>query len=397
MSKHKNLIPLSIPNIDDNEYKYLKECLDSGWVSSAGQFVDRFEKAVAGYTGAKYAVSCINGTAGLFIALKLSGIKYNDEVIVPTVSFIAPINTVRYTGGQPVFMDCDDYLNLDVDKFSRFCEKECVLTKNGLKNKRSARIIKAVMPVHVFGNPCNMEAIMKIAKKFRLKVIEDATESLGAYYTKGAYRNRFTGTIGDFGVYSFNGNKIITAAGGGMIVTGNKNLAERAKYLTNQAKDDPINAVHNEVGYNFRLSSLQAALGISQLEKLNSFIKIKKINYGLYKEELKGMEGLEVLGIPDGTIPNYWFYSLIIEKEKYGCDRKKLMLELASKGIETRPLWYLCHMQRPYLKNQAYSITRAFWFWNRVLNIPCSTNLTENQVRKVALTIGELKETIWKS
>lgn len=386
------MIPLSIPNISGKEWSYLKHCLDTNWVSSSGRFVKEFEKAICNYSKAKYAVACVNGTCGLFIALKLSKVKADNEVIVPTLTFIAPVNAVKYLGAEPVFMDCDDYMNLDVDKLSEFCNKECRLTKEGLKNKISGRIIKAIIPVHIFGNPCDMEQIMKIVGKYKLKVVEDATESLGAYYVGGAYKNKFTGTIGDFGVYSFNGNKIITTGGGGMIITNNRNLAKKARYLTEQAKDDSVRCIHNEVGYNFRLSNLQAALGLAQLERLREFIRTKKRNYQLYKKELNGVDGIEIMGYPDGTQPNYWFYSLLMDKNRYGMDKDGLMSALAKHKIEARPLWYLNHLQRPYRNNQAYRIEKAIWFWKRVLNIPCSTNLREEEVRMVTQAIRRLGE-----
>ena len=213
------MIPLSVPNLKGRELQYIKKCIDTNWVSSAGSFVKKFEEAIRHYVKSKYAVACVNGTAGLQIALKLCGVKANDEVIVPTLTFIAPVNAVKYLGAEPVFMDCDDYMNIDPIKLREFCVRNEV-TKDGLRNKSTGRIIKAVVPVHVFGNPCDMQEIMKIAKGYRLKVIEDATESLGSYYTSGVYKNKFTGTIGDIGVISFNGNKIITTGGGGMIVTG---------------------------------------------------------------------------------------------------------------------------------------------------------------------------------
>lgn len=386
------MIPLSVPNISGKEWKLVKKCLDTNWVSSSGGFVREFEDAVCRYVNAKHAVACINGTSGLFIALKLSGVAYGDEVIVPTLTFIAPVNCVKYLGAEPVFMDCDDYLNLDAEKLKEFCQKECIMTKVGLKNKKSSRIIKAVIPVHIFGNPCNMMLIMKIAKRYNLKVIEDATESLGAYYSEGVYKNKYTGTIGDFGVYSFNGNKIVTTGGGGMIITNNRNLAKKARYLTEQAKDDPVRCIHNEVGYNFRLSNLQAALGLAQLERLREFIRTKKRNYQLYKKELNGVDGIKIMGYSDGTQPNYWFYSLLMDKNRYGMNKDGLMFALAKHKIEARPLWYLNHLQRPYRNTQAYKIEKAIWFWKRVLNIPCSTNLREEEVRMVTQAIRRLGE-----
>lgn len=384
-------ISLSEPNFAGNEWKYVKQCIDIAWVSTAGNFVEQFEKNIRVYAKAKYAVSCMNGTAGLYIALLLSGVKPKDEVIVPALTFIAPVNTVKYVGAEPVFMDCDEYLNLDAGKLREFCERECFLTKAGLKNRKTGKIIKAVIPVHVFGNPCDLVDIIKIAKQYRLKVIEDATESLGSYYTCGPYKGRYTGSIGDFGVYSFNGNKVITTGGGGMIITAEEKAAKKAGYLTTQAKDDSVNSIHNEIGYNFRLTNLQAALGVAQLEELEGFIRIKKRNYELYRSELSNTSGLALLDTPEGTRPNYWFYSLLVDKKEFGIDRKSLMLNLASKGIQTRPIWYLNHWQKPYRKNLSYKIEKAVWFWERVLNIPCSSNLTKAQLHSVVNAIKKAK------
>lgn len=390
--KETEVIPLSVPNIRGNERKYIKECLNTNWVSCAGGFIQRFEQAICKYTKARYAVACINGTSGLFIALKLSGVTAGDEVVVPTLTFIAPCNTIRYLGAEPVFIDCDDYMNLDPGKLEEFCRKECRITKNGLKNKKSGRIIRAVIPVHIFGNPCDMAGIMKTAGKYGLKVIEDATESLGAYYTKGAYKNRFTGTIGDLGVYSFNGNKIVTTGGGGMVVADSEKIAEKARYLVAQAKDDPIRYIHNEVGYNLRMTNLQAALGVAQLEKLSSFIEIKKKNYLLYQSCLQGIGGIRVLQPPKGTRSNYWLNCIFVNKAKYGMDTEELMQKLKQQGIQTRPLWYLNHLQKPYLRNYAYKIEKALWFWKNGLSIPSGSNLAWRQIKKVVFCIKALQK-----
>jgi len=390
MFKNSNTIPLSEPNLKGNELKYVKGCIDTNWVSSAGSFVNDFEDAIARKVRAKYAVACVNGTAGLFIGLKLLDVKKSNEVIIPTLTFIAPVNVIKYLGAEPVFMDCDEFMNIDTDKLNDFCKNECILTKFGLKNKKSRRIIKAVIPVHIFGNPCNMQEVMRIAEKYNLKVIEDATESLGAYYTSGRYNSRFTGTIGDCGVYSFNGNKIITTGGGGMLVTNNKKLALKARYIINQAKDDSVKYIHNEVGYNLRLSNLQAALGLAQFEQLDRFIKVKRANFNLYKEKLADLKGLRLLESPCGVTTNYWFYSLIVDKNKFGIEKDDLMKDLGKLGIETRPIWFLNHLQKPYRNNQAYRIEKAMWFWKRVLNLPCSSNLKKNQINNVVSGIRKI-------
>lgn len=382
-----NCIPLSVPNIKGNAWKYVKSCLDTGWVSTAGGYVETFEKKLAAFTGAPHAVAVVNGTAGLQVALRLCGVEPGDEVIVPTITFIAPVNAVRYLGAEPVFMDCDGFMNLDAARLADFLAAGCRRTAKGLVNKKSGRPVKAVVPVHIFGNPCDMEAVMALSRKYGLKVVEDATESLGTRWTAGRCKGRHTGTVGHFGVFSFNGNKIITTGNGGMIVTADKKMAEKAKYLTTQAKDDHVRYVHDEIGYNFRLSNLQAALGAAQLELLPGFLKTKKANYELYRRELAGIPGLTLVGAPGGTAPNYWFYSLVIDKKLFGLDREGLMAALDKAGIQTRPVWKLNHLQKPYRNSQAWKIERAGWFWDRVLNLPCSTSLKRADVLKVCAAI----------
>lgn len=385
------MIPLSVPNLTNKEWQYIKRCLDTNWVSSAGKFVDDFENAVRDHLKSKYAIACINGTSGLFIALKLADVGAGDEVVVPDLTFIAPVNAARYLGAEPIFMDCDEFMNLDVEKLGDFCRKECRLTRKGLKNKKSGRIIRAIVAVHVFGNPCNLEQIMKIAKKYMLKVVEDNAEAIGAYYTKGLYQNKFTGTIGDFGILSFNGNKIVTTGNGGMILTNDRLLAQKARYFSDQAKDDSVRYIHHEVGYNFRLSNLQAALGLAQIKKLSNFIEIKKRNYRLYQQGFENLAGVHLLGIPEGVHPNYWFYSLIIDEEKFGMGKEELMYRLMHNNIQTRPVWYPNHLQRPYKDSQAYRIEKSLYFWKNTLNIPCSTGLKKAEIRKVITAIKKLR------
>jgi aminotransferase in exopolysaccharide biosynthesis len=383
-------IPLSVPSLVGNERKYLKDCIDTGWVASGGPYVKLFEERLRRYTGSRHAAACVNGTAGLQVALRLCGVEPGTEVIVPTVTFIAPVNAVRYLGAEPVFMDCDEYLNLDAGKLDDFCRKECVSTRAGLRNRASGRLVKAVVPVHVFGSPCEMEAVLSTARRHGLKVVEDATESLGSFHRAGRLKGRHTGTTGDFGVFSFNGNKIITTGGGGMLVTDDARLARRAAYLTTQAKDDPVRYVHHEVGYNFRLSNLQAAVGVAQLERLPGFLESKSRNYALYRDLFFGLTGARFLGAPPGTSSNHWFYSLLIERRAFGRGRDEVMAALSRQKIESRPLWLLNHLQRPYRACQAYRIEKAPWFAQRLLNLPCSPALTSAQVRRVAGAVAAL-------
>ncbi|MCO1601330.1 LegC family aminotransferase [Desulfosporosinus nitroreducens] len=377
-------IPLSVPNLKGNELKYLTDAVEAEWVSTGGAYIDRYELEFADYLNVESAVACQSGTAGLHLALILSGVEADHEVIVPTLTFIAAVNPVKYLHAYPVFMDCDDSLCMDMEKLKEFCQTECDFIDNKLINNSSGRHIKAVVVVHVFGNMADMSAVMDIAEKYNLKVIEDATEALGTFYTKGRYKDRYAGTIANIGVYSFNGNKIITTGGGGMMVSTDSDIMKRAKYLSSQAKDDAVNFIHNEVGYNYRMTNLQAALGVAQLEQLERFISTKKENYSIYKSSINDdeMGGFRIFDFRDDIRSNYWFYSLyIVNPDKY--PRDKIIESLAKANIQTRPLWGLIHEQRPYLHDQTYKIEKAFEFYNRIINIPCSSNLSSDDVYRV--------------
>lgn len=382
MNNTKN-IPLSVPVTCGNEWKYVKECLDTGWVSSIGGFVDKFEQDISRYLRSRFAIACSSGTSALHISLILAGVGAGDEVIVPTITFIAPVNAVRYVGGRPVFMDCDDYLNIDVDKLEEFCQNECDFVNGKLINKRSKARIKAIIPVHVFGNPVNVERIMGISSRFNLKVIEDAAESLGSYYKRGEYKGKMTGSVGYVGCLSFNGNKIITTGGGGMIVTNIEKHYEKAKYLTTQAKDDPRFYIHNEIGYNYRMTNLQAALGCAQLEQITKFLKIKRKNYEIYRKYIDQIDGLTLIGEPEYGFSNFWLYTLVIDKEKYGLSRDELMNKLLVNNIESRPLWLSNHLQKPYAGFQNYKIEKANTISKKILNIPSSITLSNDDIYEV--------------
>ncbi len=372
-------IPLSVPNFSGKELEYVTKAVESEWVSTGGSFINDFEKKIAKYVKSKGAVACQNGTSGLHIALQVCGVTKEHEVIVPTLTFIAAVNPVKYIGAEPIFMDCDDSLCMDADKLLEFCEEECNFSNGKLINKKTGKHIKAVLVVHVFGNMADMEKIIDIAKRFNLKVIEDATEALGTYYTGGKFKEKYAGTIGDVGVYSFNGNKIITTGGGGMIVSNDGELLKRAKHLTTQAKSDELYYTHDEIGYNYRMTNLQAALGLAQLEQLEQFINTKKENYYIYKEEVNRIQGLKILDFRDDIRPNYWFYALYCD-ELYLLDRDEIIEYLSSKRIQSRPIWGLISNQEPYFGSQTYKIEKARTYLEHVVNIPCSSNLSNKDV-----------------
>jgi len=372
-------IPLSVPNLTGRELDYIVHAVRTGWVSTSGFFVNEFEEKLAAYVKAKDAIASQNGTSGIHIALIICGVSNGDEVIVPTLTFIASVNPVKYVGAEPIFMDCDDSLTIDPDKLLAFCQNECSFYDGKLINNKTKKHIKAIVVVHVFGNMAHMEKIMNIANQFNLKVIEDATEALGTYYTKGKYKGKFAGTIGTVGVYSFNGNKIITTGGGGMIVSEDSALLKRAKHLTTQAKSDELYYIHDEIGYNYRMTNLQAAVGLAQLEQIEEFIKIKEDNYKLYKETINQIEGLKILDFRDDIRPNYWFYSLYCD-EPYALNRDEIIKYLESRKIQTRPIWGLISDQKPYKGSQTYKIDKARKYLEHVVNLPCSSNLQKEDV-----------------
>ena len=376
-------IPLSVPNLSLDILENVKETIETGWVSTGGRFITEFENKIAKYVGVERAVSCQSGTAGLHLALRVLGIEPGDEVIVPTVTFVAAVNPVKYMGAEPIFMDCDDTLNMDMDKLEEFLENECNHIDGKVINKKTNKQIKAIVVVHVFGNPADMERLMDIKEKYKLKLIEDSTEALGSYYLEGKYAGKHCGTIGDIGVYSFNANKIITTGGGGMVVSNNQELLDKIAFLGVQAKTDPLYFIHDEIGYNYRMTNIQAAFGTDQIDRLEVFIGTKIKNYKLYKQAIENIEGLSLLPFRTDTRANHWFYSVIVDKEKYGVDRDELLRKLNDNNIQTRPLWGLIHKQKPYLKNQAYSIEKALFYEKNLINIPCSSNLTEDEVKVV--------------
>ena len=386
------MINLSVPNLSMDILENLKKCLESGWVSTGGRFIPEFETKVKNYMKTKFAAGVQSGTAGLHMSLQVLGVQRDEEVFVPTLTFIAAVNPTTYLGASPIFIDCDDSLCMDPLKLEKFCSEECDFREGVLVNKKTNKKIRALVIVHVFGNMADMEKIMDIAKKYNLRVLEDATEALGTYYTEGRYKGKYAGTIGDIGVLSFNANKIITTGGGGMVVGDNEELVEKVRFLSSQAKKDTLYFIHDEIGYNYRMLNLQAALGTSQIDQLESFIETKIKNYEIYKEELEKIEGLEILPFVEGIRANHWFYSLKIDKEKYGIGRDELLQKLVDAGIQTRPIWGLIHQQKPYANCQSYEIEKALYYYDRILNLPCSSNLTEKEVYQVIEKIREFRK-----
>lgn len=385
-------IPLSIPNFEGNENKYVNDALDQGWVSTGGAYITELEQQMADYLHAEEVAACQSGTAGLHLSLIDAGVVPGDMVIVPTLTFIAAVNPVKYQFAEPVFMDCDDSLCMDPVKLKAFCKNECTLVNDKLMNNKTGKHVKALIVVHVFGNLADMESIMEIAEKYHLIVIEDATEALGTYYTDGWYAGKYAGTIGDYGVYSYNGNKIITTGGGGAVTAKNPEAVKHIRYLSTQAKDDPHFYIHNEVGYNYRMTNLQAALGVAQMEELPEFIRRKNQNYDRYNELFKGFNLGKIVQFRDGTYSNKWFYSLEVDMSRIRGSLRDIITKLEERGVQTRAIWGLIHEQLPYKDSITYKVEQAQYYSSCILNIPCSTQITEDEIEFVAEQIKEVLE-----
>lgn len=381
-------IPLSIPNFEGNEKKYVNDALEQGWVSTGGAYISKLEKQMAEFLHTDNVAACQSGTSALHLSLVEANVKPGDVVIVPPLTFIAAVNPVKYQFATPVFIDCDDSFCMDPVKLKQFCAEECEF--DGYVLKYNKKIVKAIVVVHVFGNMADMVSIMSIAKEYNLKVIEDATEALGTYYTNGELKGKYAGTIGDFGAFSFNGNKIITTGGGGAVTANKSEVVDHIRYLSTQAKNDSHYYIHNEVGYNYRMTNLQAALGVAQMEELPEFIRRKKLNYDLYCKLFEDFELGKMIGYRDGTSSNMWFYSLEINRDKIKATMREIITSLEERGVQTRAIWGLVNEQVPYQGEAAYKIEKATYYANRILNIPSSTQITKNEIGYVVEQIKDV-------
>lgn len=373
---------LSGPNIGGNEWKYVKDCLDTGWVSSVGAYVTKFEDMVAAFTGTKYAVATSNGTSAIHISLMLAGVERGDYVIAPNLTFVAPLNAITYTGATPILIDSEeDTWQMDTQLLADFFAQQtylkdgsCYLTKD---NKR----IKAILPVHVLGNMCKMDVILQIAAQNHVVVVEDATEALGSYY-----QGKHSGSFGLFGTFSFNGNKIITTGGGGMIVTNDEKLAKAAKHITTQAKSDPFEYFHDQIGYNYRLVNVLAAMGVAQMEQLPGFIEKKKAVDAFYAKGLKGVGDISFQQPTSGADPNCWLFTIRTKSQA------KLLKALNENQLQSRPFWVPMN-QLPMFSGLMY-ITKSDnvgRLYKECLSIPCSTDITTDELEKV---VSLIKNTI---
>jgi perosamine synthetase len=358
-------IPLHEPCFMGNEKKYLNECVDSTFVSSVGEFVDEFELKLANYLGSKYVVATSNGTAALHIALMLSGVTKNDEVITQPLSFVATSNAIRYCDALPIFIDVDiDTMGLSPSALKTFLKLNTHVKNQKCINNSTGRVIKACLPMHTFGNPCRIDEIKEICKEYHLKLIEDAAESLGS-----TFKNKYTSTFGDFGIISFNGNKIITAGGGGCIVTNNCELARKAKHITTTAKiPHKWEYDHDAIGYNYRMPNINAALLLAQLENLDNFLVDKNLLANSYREFFRDKD-IDFFSPPINTSPNNWLNSIILKNKK---QRNFFLQETNANKVMTRPIWTLLNKTIMFSKFQCGDLKNAYWLEDRVVNIPSS-------------------------
>ena len=378
------MIPLSVPNINGNEWKYVKDCLDTGWVSSAGEYVNKFEEAIRNYTDSKYAVACMNGTAGLQISLKLANVSSNDIVIAPNLTFVATLNSIAYLNATIFLIDiCNSTWQLDVDLLQKWLENNTSTKSINGKlvtiEKTTGKKIGAIMPVYVLGGLVDIDKLLKISSDFGIPIIEDSTEALGSFKN-----GKHAGTFGLTGVLSFNGNKIISTGGGGMILTNEKEIAKRAKHITTTAKTDPLDYFHDEIGYNYRLVNVLAAIGVAQMENFENILKRKKEIDSLYRRELKGVGDIKFQNNDPNSDPNCWLFTFRTKK------MRKILSYLNSNKIQSRPFWTPMN-NLPMYEHLTYISEKdiSSKMYEECISIPSSSNLTNEDQHKV---ISEIKK-----
>ena len=368
-------ISLSVPHFFGNELHNLKQCIKKRWISSSGSIGTAFEKRIKNYIGSKYALGVINCTSALQLSVRLLDPKPKDEIIVPSITFVASVNAIVYNNCKPIFLDCDENLLLDTEKTLEFLNTKTFQHKGACYNKTTKKRILGVIAVHTFGNLVKLsKKFLDTCKKKNIKIIEDAAESFGSYYNSEK-KNKHAATLGDLNCLSFNANKIITSGGGGMIIFKDKNLYKKGIYLASQAKDNSTYFIHNTVGYNFRLSSLHSSVGSAQISQISKIIKKKKMIHDLYKKEINKINGLTILEQPHYCVSNFWLNILIIDRNKYGLSKDQIIKNFLGKKIETRSVWYPNHLQRPFKNFQKYKIKNSKKLYENSLCLPSSFNL----------------------
>ncbi len=371
-------VVLHEPRFAGNEWAYLKQCLDSTFVSSVGKFVDRFEADLATYTGAKYAVAVVNGTAALHVALQLAGVRQGDEVLIPALTFVATANAVTYCGATPHFVDSEERtLGLDPQVLREYLQGITEIRGGQCVNRNTGRVIRALVPMHTFGHPVDIEGVLAVARDFHLALVEDAAESLGS-----TVHGRHTGTFGLIGTLSFNGNKTITTGGGGAILTNDAELARHAKHLTTTAKvPHRWDYVHDEIGYNYRMPNINAALGCAQLEQLPDFLVAKHRLFERYQAAFAGVPQSHIVAEPEGCRSNYWLQTLLLD-EVAADQRDAILTATNDAGLMTRPIWTLMHRLVSFSSCPRMELTVAESLKRRLINIPSSAGLIKSETNE---------------
>jgi perosamine synthetase len=374
------MLLLSGPNMAGNELKYVTECITTGWVSSVGAYVDQFEKMSAEFAGTKYAVATSSGTTALHICLVMMGVKQDDYVLTPNITFIATCNSIKYTGANPIFIDTNvNTWQMDLDLLNEFLTNETEQRNGVCHYKKDGKRIPVIMPVHVLGNICDMDRLVALAKQHNLTVIEDSTEALGSYY-----KGKHAGSFGLMGTFSYNGNKIITTGGGGMIVTNDEALAKKAKHLTTQAKSDPFEYMHDAIGYNYRLVNVAAAMGVAQMEQLPGFIQRKHEIINFYKKELQGVGDIKFQQVSNDVNPNWWLPTIFTTKQK------AVLKILNDNKMQSRPFWVPMNQLPMFTENIYYNHKdQSDFVYQHCLSIPCSTYITDEDLKAVCDKIKE--------
>lgn len=390
--KYQFRVPLCTPNLQGNEEKYVVDCIRSNWITSVGSYIERFEDSVRDFTGAKYAVSVANGTAALHLALQIVGVQVGDYVFVPNITFVASCNAVTYLGAEPILVDiCPQTWQINEKIIINFLEKSCTLKNKVCIHNQTGRRVSAIMPVHTLGNMCQMDSIMAISKKYNLMIVEDAAEALGARQ-KNMENTHHAGTIGHIGVLSFNGNKMITTGGGGMLLTNNEVFAQKARHLSRQAKTGIFEYSHNEIGYNYPLLNILAAVGLAQMEQLGNFLKRKKEIDTFYREEFKNNKNIDFQVVRQNTTANNWLFTATFN------NKEEIIKILAEKQIQVRPFWQPMNKQVMF-KNNIYlktidsqGIPKDFSneIYQKTLSLPCGTQITQENLQEIVDLINKI-------
>ncbi len=374
-------IPLSVPHLTGREEEYVVDCIRSNWISSVGDYVARFEKEFAAYVGTPHAVAVMNGTAALHLALLLGGVDAGTDVFVPSLTFVAPVNVVRYAGAHPVFVDVDsDTIGISPQSISTYIEANCETDESGLRNRITGRYIRAIIAVHLYGSVCDLAALSELARCYGLSLIEDAAEAVGCRFGRS-----HAGVVGDCGCFSFNGNKVLSTGGGGMLVTADERKAARAAHLSTQAKTDPFNYVHDEIGYNYRMTNIQAAIGVAQLEHLDEMLARKRAVFDRYADAFSRLGTVRLLRPQPPVTSNCWLALLQIDSS----EKQRFIKSMEAAGIQTRPMWSLAHELPMYTGYPGTDLENSEYFHEHTFCLPCQSGMSESEVDRVVGAVEE--------